>query len=439
MTTFAEDRRQDRAAEAEQRRIDQAAAEKLRAERQRAADDRAARLREQSAAEKDAARKARAARRAAQAASLTAGTVYRKGTLALVVASGLGSLPAQVLHFVSISPILLPLPLAIEGAAWVIAAGVAYADERGLPVWVRWFLRALVVSAASFAASINYDYGRHLEGLSDADARAAGIGLAAVTLLGPLLFEIRQWVTNLNGVSGDAVDKARRLHDRKRRRQHRSIARLADRLVSAAPHDELSFEDAFAQAWEIEKGTDTPGMSPRLHRRAVRSVADLAAARRPPEPKRRWFVKSAPVTAEQPLTPTGSSDTPTNRSTADLGKSTPVARVLPRPVPVVFDLPKPVKPVAVATVAAATARPRRVTGRVPAAARSTRPTRTAEQLLEEARSATAGWSIDALTAEGIRKAVRTSPAKARVLRETLRAERATVTAPAVVVPAGASS
>ncbi|MFF1914523.1 hypothetical protein ACFVYE_23495 [Streptomyces sp. NPDC058239] len=60
---------------------------------------------------------------------------------------------------------------------------------------------------------------------------------------------------------------------------------------------------------------------------------------------------------------------------------------------------------------------------MPDVARSSRTVRTADELLDEARSATADWSIGELTAEGIRKAVRTSPAKARVLRETLRAER----------------
>jgi hypothetical protein len=74
--------------------------------------------------------------------------------------------------------------------------------------------------------------------------------------------------------------------------------------------------------------------------------------------------------------------------------------------------------------AAATTRPRRATGRVPKSARSPRTNRTADELLEEARSATKNWSTDELTAEGIRRAVRTSAEKARGLRDTLRAERA---------------
>jgi Protein of unknown function (DUF2637) len=64
------------------------------------------------------------------------------------------------------------------------------------------------------------------------------------------------------------------------------------------------------------------------------------------------------------------------------------------------------------------------TGRVPQSARTPRPKRTPEELLTEARTATAGWSADELTAEGIRKAVHTSPANARMLRDTLKAERA---------------
>ncbi len=74
-------------------------------------------------------------------------------------------------------------------------------------------------------------------------------------------------------------------------------------------------------------------------------------------------------------------------------------------------------------VAAESTRPRRATGRVPVAARSSRPVRTDAELLSEARSLTESWPVEKLTGEGIRKALRTSPAKARVVRETLRAER----------------
>ncbi|MEU6945681.1 DUF2637 domain-containing protein [Streptomyces sp. NPDC046316] len=85
--------------------------------------------------------------------------------------------------------------------------------------------------------------------------------------------------------------------------------------------------------------------------------------------------------------------------------------------------------VAVRAVAAEQSVPRRATGRVPDAARSTRPRRTADELLSEARQVTESWPVEQLTAEGIRKALRTSPDKARMLRETLRAERTAVQPP----------
>ncbi len=68
--------------------------------------------------------------------------------------------------------------------------------------------------------------------------------------------------------------------------------------------------------------------------------------------------------------------------------------------------------------------PRRATGRVPQSARTPRPTRDSDELLDEARSVTAKWSDGELTAEAIRKAVRTSSANGRLLRDTLKAERA---------------
>ncbi|KAK1180865.1 conjugal transfer protein [Streptomyces sp. NBS 14/10] len=143
-----------------------------------------------------------------------------------------------------------------------------------------------------------------------------------------------------------------------------------------------------------------------------------------------------------------STETMRNRSTADLRESTPAPSVvltrssvpdpvgvdfvkptLPlKPVPVIAPAADPVKadpaPTGRRAVAAASPRSRRATGRVPEVARSPRPKRTTEQLLTEARTATADWPADRITAEGIRRTVRTSPANARMLRDTILAERA---------------
>ncbi|MEV5594038.1 hypothetical protein [Streptomyces sp. NPDC052496] len=412
----------------EQRRLDAAAAEERRAARQRAEDERAARLRDQARTDRDADRAARLRRRAERAgrraAALTPEHVYRRGTLALVVASGLASLPAQVLHFVGVSPLLLPLPLALEGAAWVMAAGVAYADQRELAGWVRWLLRGLVVACAGFAAWVNYGYGTGLagHGLSAADAATVGAGLAAVTLLGPAVFEIRQWVSTLSVAAGDQEARRERWHARRRRWHHREVCKVADRLLSAAPIDHLTPDDAWDRAWSIVHGADAPGMTPDLHRQAVQSADRMRQAQTPAPTAEVPDPGPAPALEAKPQKTTSST---VKRSTGELEQSTGPAPVsvdvgstapAPDPTPVV------VRPVAV--VAAASARPRRATGRVPQSARSAPPKRTAEQLLIEARAATEGWPIEELTAEAIRRAVHCAPAKARVLRETLQAERA---------------
>jgi len=201
--------------------------------------------------------------------------VYQRGTLALVAASVAASLPAQIMHFAALSLWLVTLPFALEGAAWVMAAGVAYADEKNLPAWVRWLLRGLCLTAAGYAGWINYDYGMQTN-------PAVGYGLAAVSLLGPLVFEIRQWVMNLSFDAGEKKKrgeaKARARHDRARYRHHKDVVKLARRLVSAAPYGSLALEDAFTAAWEILYGTATPGMTPAMHAQQLASRQALATA-----------------------------------------------------------------------------------------------------------------------------------------------------------------
>ncbi|MGW0736340.1 hypothetical protein [Streptomyces sp. NPDC002851] len=158
----------------------------------------------------------------------------------------------------------------------------------------------------------------------------------------------------------------------------------------------------------------------------------------------------APKTAAEPpsIDPTPaetnaqeSTETKRKRSTSDLPESTPAQVVLervqvPDPVPVDFLKPTllfkpapaiestPVEPIEHPVVAAESTRPRRATGRVPDVAKPPRPKRTWEQLLDEARQVTADWPDNKLTGEGIRREVHTSPANARVLRDTLKSERA---------------
>ncbi|MET9515044.1 DUF2637 domain-containing protein [Streptomyces sp. NPDC002994] len=75
----------------------------------------------------------------------------------------------------------------------------------------------------------------------------------------------------------------------------------------------------------------------------------------------------------------------------------------------------------------ADAQPPKVPERKPRAPRKTakaKAVRTPEELLADARTATAGWADADLNADAIRKAVHTSQANARMLRDALKAERA---------------
>ena len=277
----AAERRKDDDARVERRRKEREAEDKRRRDERRKDRDEGREIKAQQRRDRAARRQARAARREK---TLTPGNVYRKGTLGLVTLSALASLPAQIIHFVSISWMLLPIGPALEGAAWVMAAGVAYADERKLAPWVRWLLRVLSMGAAGFAANINYQYGLSLteHGLTAAEAQMVGFGLAAVTMGGPLFFEVRQWVLTLAAAivhpKQRAEDKARARHEKRRRRDHKPVVKLAKQLMSAAPYGVLAFEEAFASAWEILHGTRSPGMTPVLHAQAHASRKALAAA-----------------------------------------------------------------------------------------------------------------------------------------------------------------
>ncbi|MEU9415184.1 hypothetical protein [Streptomyces sp. NPDC048272] len=241
-------------------------------------------------------RKDRAQRRRDRAAKrqrdFAPGTVYRRGTLGLVAFSITASLPAQIIHFVSIHWMLFPIGPALEGAAWILAAGVAYADEKRLAPWVRWVLRLLSMSAASYAALINYQYGQGLvgHGLTAGQAQTAAMGLAAVTLGGPLFFEVRQWVLTLTAAVGNAKHrldkKARARHEKARRAEFTDVTRRAKALLLAAPYGSLSKEEAFTRAWWDIQGAP-PGVTADVIADRLQAEADVAAvlaeAERTPE------------------------------------------------------------------------------------------------------------------------------------------------------------
>ncbi|MFG3169235.1 conjugal transfer protein [Streptomyces sp. NPDC048200] len=112
----------------------------------------------------------------------------------------------------------------------------------------------------------------------------------------------------------------------------------------------------------------------------------------------------------------------------DLGKTGTGAKPMPAVIP--SAPPIPIGSAAAGPGSAVSARVDRATGRVPDAAKTPRVRRTFEQLMTEARKATAALSDHEVTGEGIRRTLHTSPVNARKLRDALLAERA-MTSPAV--------
>ncbi|MEV5005477.1 conjugal transfer protein [Streptomyces sp. NPDC056159] len=307
------------------------------------------------------------------------------------------------------------------------------------PRIIRLGLWALPAAASVMAAMAGPDIGRTV--------------IYAVTPMGMcvsaegMAFLARRIVVHTDGRDAEAEARAAAV-----------VRELAYHRAVAANHpDEKDREKAEKRSWKLARrvGTGDYSLGARLvdvQRDRVTAGADAALA----------AMFTAPIElppAVDPVDPIGpadadsanaeeSTETERIRSMADQPVSAPVAITLTRlPVPVQVPVdyvkpavslkplasiePTPTAPIARRSVAAESTRPRRATGRVPEVAKSTRPKRTTAQLLDEARAVTADWPDAKVTAEGIRREVRTSPANARMLRDTILAERAATAAEAV--------
>ncbi|MFI1095123.1 conjugal transfer protein [Streptomyces sp. NPDC020917] len=318
-----------------------------------------------------------------------------------------------------------------EGATAVLALvlmGLTMLGQSS-PRVIRLGLWALPAAASVMAASAAQDPGR--------------IAIYAITPMGMcvsaegMAFLARRIVVHQEGRDAEAEAKAAGI-----------VRELAYQRAVAANHPDKEVRaKAERESWKLARkvGVGDYALGLRLlevQRERVTTGADaaLAAMFTTPLPA----IESTPgVPIEQaPETPTGPADpapadvdanqeesqqAPANQSRGDLRESTPEQ---PDTAPTesadtdaapesIADTPPKLTPVPQASK-------RRPTGRLPKSARSRRPTRTPAELLDQAREATADWPDEDLTAEAIRKAVHTAPAKARLLRDTLKAERADI-------------
>ncbi|MDI2126942.1 hypothetical protein [Yinghuangia seranimata] len=376
----------------------------------------------------------RAARRARWSASLAMVRGRRDFTLVTgVMTASVGTAwPAQMGFYLAMGmhPVLAVLVTAMtEGAAWAGAAMASKAIEEQRPAGM---YRAITWGSALFAATLNV-----VHTWAKSPALAAVLGMAS--LLGVLLWEAYAHSrTHTAGGKSGAQIRA----EIYRKARFRKVARRTRDLIAAVPG--MDEDAAWVIAWRSVHGAD-PGVTHRTlkqHHKAVAGIAELLDKAPVANPCAIGLNSLQTLSASLPDMAPGGTVADSQRAVRD---AVVVAFDASYPIEELIGVPESAdesaeqsgpeqrvsgeSPQTLANASRPTGARRRPTGPVPPAAKSAAPKRTADELLADARRITAGWPIGHLTADRIRKSVRTSAESARTLRDTLRAERADSAAP----------
>ncbi|MFJ3184408.1 DUF2637 domain-containing protein [Streptomyces sp. NPDC086796] len=158
----------------------------------------------------------------------------------------------------------------LEGGAWAITFMGKAAEDAGRPAAK---YRIATWCTAFVAAGVNYWH--WAEKLPDAQ-------WVAVVFAASSLFAIYLWDMKTHGSHGKTKEErrreaARRKHLADRRKHHKDIASEADRLLSALPFESVTDEEAFATAWQIQKGAQ-PGLSAEVFAQVTDARVQLGAA-----------------------------------------------------------------------------------------------------------------------------------------------------------------
>ncbi|MEV4784034.1 hypothetical protein AB0K53_01020 [Streptomyces tuirus] len=203
------------------------------------------------------------------------GTTFKLLVNVVMALGLLAALPAQISYFLGLhrkddeNPgpawTLAPIPFFLELLAWVGVMGTRWAHRKGLPRWPFWILTATL---ASLAGWINFSHGVTEYG------PVAGYALAATSIIGPLLAEVRQFLESK--AAEDGRDLKQRAKDRreareaaKAERERKAIEKEEDaerkdlfeeefaefrRIMAAHPTGGISREAAWVQAWDTLHG-----------------------------------------------------------------------------------------------------------------------------------------------------------------------------------------
>lgn len=228
-----------------------------------------ARLHKQlTAVQEDADEDQKKRREQRQEARLDKGTDFKRLVTAIFVLGLLASLPSLIDYFLGLRAegrpdepawYLLPVPFFLELLAFTSVKGTQWAVRKGFARWPFWIMTGVL---AGFAGYINGTKGAELFG------PIAGIALAATSIVGPALVEVREFIDART--AGDNRDAAQRAVDRAKARakaaaekeqRQREQRQDADRksmfpkqfeaytkILASVPAGSLDREDAWKEA-----------------------------------------------------------------------------------------------------------------------------------------------------------------------------------------------
>lgn len=204
-------------------------------------------------------------------ASADNGTAFKRIVNVAVVLGLLAALPAQLSYFLTLHKegeenpgtawLLGPIPFFLELLAWVGVLGTRWAHRKGLPRWPFWILTAALASVAGY---INLAHGTDEYGI------VAGVALAATSVIGPVLAEVRDFLEGRAAADTRSLEQraAAKAAAKKQAREQRALAKVHSaedkrrkelfkhefaeyqRIIVAHPTGAITREAAWQQAWD---------------------------------------------------------------------------------------------------------------------------------------------------------------------------------------------
>ena len=228
---------------------------------------RAEQIREEARAERTERRRRRRAARWAERRAQVGRRGVLVATLAVIVLLVSVALPAQISFLAQRWPLPMALSggIALEALTWVFALQGRAREACGLSAAVH---HLGIWAAAGVAAGVNLTHG----------AQMWGFGFAVVAATGSLAAPVT-WHMYLWSQRADVSDPETVRLNRRRRRHHRSVARMADRLVTALPSD-MTTDQAWVLAWRAVHGAE-PGITAELLRGHASAAERVAQHLRP--------------------------------------------------------------------------------------------------------------------------------------------------------------